>query len=292
MTNRVEIFVAIVDRVGKPGFQAGAASAIHDQFKTNKDGFSLVVQGAQTSTAIASVLSVGMMTAGAVPFINIVTNTLAGTVTFLKITADYKDGKTPELGDYMSLIGNVTGVLASFALLTSAPWTAAGFTAIALGSSLFGTYNSDLANNIQEKLQPIFEALINNDSTKENLTPVFTPSMLLTNTETTRTNLGGLIHVLNWHPDTTEITINTKPLLDFLNEQKRVQGSLPPPLSTAPQVPFNDPPHQDDGVSITGSIESLNGRPNSGPTPSLTTVFGSGQDKYACCSAPQQDKYK
>jgi len=78
-------------------------------------------------------------------------------VTFLKITADYKDGKTPELGDYMSLIGNVAGVLASFALLTSAPWTAAGFTAIALGSSLFGTYNSDLANNIQEKLQPIFE---------------------------------------------------------------------------------------------------------------------------------------
>lgn len=67
MTNRVEIFVAIVDRVGKPGFQAGAASAIHDQFKTNKDGFSLVVQGAQTSTAIASVLSVGMMTAGAAP---------------------------------------------------------------------------------------------------------------------------------------------------------------------------------------------------------------------------------
>ena len=121
MTNRVEIFVAMVDRVGKPGFQAGAASAIHDQFNTDKEGFSLVVQIAQTTTAVASVLSVTRMTAGAVPFINIVTNSLAGTVTFLKIVAEYRENQKLNYGDVVSLVGNVAGVVAGFALLSGAP---------------------------------------------------------------------------------------------------------------------------------------------------------------------------
>jgi len=75
MSKRFEIFVAMVDRIGKSGFNAGAAAAVHDQFNTDNQGFSLVVQTAQTSSAIASVLSVTQMTAGAVPFLNIVTNT-------------------------------------------------------------------------------------------------------------------------------------------------------------------------------------------------------------------------
>ena len=56
MSNRVEIFVAMVDRIGRPGFQAGAAAAVHDQFNTENQGFSLVVQGAQTGSAVAAVL--------------------------------------------------------------------------------------------------------------------------------------------------------------------------------------------------------------------------------------------
>lgn len=98
MSNRVEIFVAMVDRIGRPGFQAGAAAAVHDQFNTDNQGFSLVVQGAQTGSAVAAVLSITQMTAGAVPFINIVTNTLAGTVTFLKIVAEYKPGHELKVG--------------------------------------------------------------------------------------------------------------------------------------------------------------------------------------------------
>lgn len=196
MTKRVEIFVAMVDRVGNPGFQAGAAAAVHDQFTTDSQGFSLVVQTAQTASAIASVLSVTQMTAGAVPFLNIVTNTLAGTVTFLKIVAESKEGKEPKEGDYISLVGNVAGVVAGFALLAAAPYTAGVFTAVALGASLLGTYNSELAKNIATAIAPIMNSLKTHDISSEAPKPILAPNLAITNPETINNHFGGLIQVV------------------------------------------------------------------------------------------------
>lgn len=167
MSNKFEIFVAIVNKVEKPGFQAGAAAAIHDQFKTDNQGFSLVVQGSQTAGAIAAVLAVEKMTHSAVPFINIATNTLAGSVTFLKIVAEYKSDKKLNHGDIVSLVGNVAGIVAGFVLLAGFPAAATAFTAIALGATLFGAYKSQLAQDINEKIKPLFEMLVKNDIVQE-----------------------------------------------------------------------------------------------------------------------------
>ncbi|KYC24720.1 MULTISPECIES: hypothetical protein [Pseudomonas] len=287
MTNRVEIFVAMVDRVGRPGFQAGAAAAVHDQFKTDNQGFALVVQSAQTSSAIASVLSVTQMTAGAVPFINIVTNTLAGTVTFLKIVAEYQPNDEPNVGDYVSLVGNVAGVVAGFAILVGAPWVAGTFTAISLGTSLFGTYNSELAKQIQKAITPIMDALIKHDITKESATPVLAPSLVITDPQSIRDHFGGLIQVITWNPNTLEIKLDTRTLESFTITPPIIQhGGINPPI--APPTP----PATGGGATITVGIESINGQSPAGPIPSITTVVGGGQDKYACCSAPQQDKYR
>ncbi|HDS1767566.1 hypothetical protein QFA96_06185 [Pseudomonas sp. Ap32] len=287
MTKRVEIFVAMVDRVGKPGFQAGAAAAVHDQFTTDSQGFSLVVQTAQTASAIASVLSVTQMTAGAVPFLNIVTNTLAGTVTFLKIVAESKEGKEPKEGDYISLVGNVAGVVAGFALLAAAPYTAGVFTAVALGASLLGTYNSELAKNIATAIAPIMNSLKTHDISSEAPKPILAPNLVITNPETINNHFGGLIQVVTWHPDTLEIQLGTRRLELFqVNTwgQPVIYGGVNPPIQP--------PPSTSDGATITVGIDSINGQPPAGPRPSITTVIGGGQDKYACCSAPQQDKYR
>ncbi|MDD2150858.1 hypothetical protein NPS52_09440 [Pseudomonas putida] len=107
MSTRAELIVAVIDKTAKPVNNAGAAAAIHDQFNSDKTGFSLVIQAAQTTTAIASVISITHFAVGAVPFINIVTNTLSGTVTFLKIAADFKEGAEIKRGDVISLAGNV-----------------------------------------------------------------------------------------------------------------------------------------------------------------------------------------
>lgn len=287
MTKRVEIFVAMVDRVGRPGFQAGAAAAVHDQFNTDKQGFTLVVQGAQTTSAIASVLSVTQMTAGAVPFINIVTNTLAGTVTFLKIVAEYQPNDEPNVGDYVSLVGNVAGVVAGFAILIAAPWAALTFTAISLGASLIGTYNSELAERIQRTITPIINALIKHDITKETANPILAPNLTITDPQSIHEHFGGLIQVITWNPDTLEIKLDTRTLESFTIDQPIIQpGGVNPPIAPP------NPPANGGGASITIGIESINGQVPTGPTPSITTIIGGGQDKYACCSAPQQDKYR
>ncbi|MFJ4114109.1 hypothetical protein [Pseudomonas sp. NPDC089758] len=289
MNNRVEIFVAMVDRVGKPGFQAGAASAVHDQFNTDKKGFSLVVQGAQTSTAVASVLSVTLMTAGAVPFINIATNTLAGTVTFLKIVAEYNSKKELQIGDYVSLVGNVAGVVAGFALLLGSPLTAGFFTAVSLGASLIGTYNSELAKKIQKTaIDPIFNALKNNDVTREPTSPLIAPNLTITNPKSITAHFGGLITVITWNPTNHDIKLDTR-LLEHFKANSSTQPVIlgGGNLATPPSVP--QPPG---GATVTIGIESLNGQIPTGPKPSITVGVGGGQDQYACCIAPQQDKYR
>lgn len=126
MSTRAELIVAVIDKTAKPINQTGGAAAIHDQFNTDKTGFSLVIQTAQTTTAIASVVSVTHLPIGAVPFINIVTNTLSGTVTFLKVAADLKEGAEIKSGDVISLASNVAGIVASFAILAGAPLIAGG----------------------------------------------------------------------------------------------------------------------------------------------------------------------
>ncbi|WP_043204038.1 hypothetical protein [Pseudomonas putida] len=287
MTKRVEIFVAMVDRIGKPGFQAGAAAAIQDQFNTDKQGFALVVQGAQTSSAIASVLSVTQMTAGAVPFISIVTNTLAGTVTFLKIVAEYQSDDILKIDDYVTLVGNVAGVVAGFAILAGAPWIAGTFTVVSLGASLFGTYNSGLAKNIQNTINPVIDSLIKHDISKESTIPVIAPNLVVTDPQSINHHFGGLIQVITWHPDTLEIKLDTRTLESFTSTQPIIQpGGINPPV--APPTPSG----HEGGATITLGIESINGQPPPGPALSITTVVGGGQDKYACCSAPQQDKYR
>ncbi|HDS1710516.1 TPA: hypothetical protein ACHTCR_001712 [Pseudomonas putida] len=287
MSKRFEIFVAMVDRIGKSGFNAGAAAAVHDQFNTDNQGFSLVVQTAQTSSAIASVLSVTQMTAGAVPFLNIVTNTLAGTVTFLKIVAESKPGKEPNYGDYINLVGNVAGVVAGFALLAGAPLTAGVFTGVALGASLVGTYNSELAKNIATAIAPIMSSLKSHDISNETGTSILSPSLEITDPDAIKSHFGGLIQVITWHPDTLEIQLDTRKLDLFqINNgaQSLIYGGV--------NLPVQPPLPTGGGATITLGIESINGQPPVGPPPSITTIIGGGQDKYACCTAPQQDKYR
>jgi len=286
MTNRVEIFVAMVDRVGKPGFQAGAASAIHDQFNTDKEGFSLVVQSAQTTTAVASVLSVTRMTAGAVPFINIVTNSLAGTVTFLKIVAEYRENQKLNYGDVVSLVGNVAGVVAGFALLSGAPLAAGFFTAVSLGASLIGTYNSELAQRIQTTAtDSIINLLKTHDMAQEPSTPLIAPNLTVTDPSTIASHFGGLITAITWNPTTHDIKLDTRMLTEFETQS----GTQPAPLGGTNLTDTPSPPAD---ASLTIGIESLGGQQPAGPMPSITVGFGGGQDNYACCTAPQQDKYR
>ncbi|MBA1193327.1 hypothetical protein G7007_10685 [Pseudomonas entomophila] len=285
MSDRVELFVAVVDRVGRPGFQAGAAAAVHDQFNTDSQGFSLVVQGAQTTSAVAAVLSVAQMTAGAVPFINIVTNTLAGTVTFLKVVAEYTSSEKLNVGDVVSLVGNVAGVVASFAILAGAPGVAGFFTVVALGATLVGVYNSELAKNIRDAVAPIIDSLKNHDMAKEVSTPVLAPNLTVTDPQSIKHHFNGLIRVVTWHPETMEIKLDTRVLESYVISPPAIpHGGI--------NIPVAPPLANGGGNTITIGIESINGQPSVGPMPSITTVVGGGQDMYACCSAPQQDKYR
>jgi hypothetical protein len=288
MTNRVEIFVAMVDKVGSPVSKVGAAAAVHDQFKTDKQGFTLVVQGAQTGSTVASVLSVTQMTAGAVPFINITTNSLAGTVTFLKIVAEYRVNQKLNIGDFVSLVGNVAGVVAGFALLLGGPVTAGYFTTVSIGATLIGTYNSDLARKLKTiATDSIINALKNHDMASEPSTPLIAPNLTVTEPASITSHFGGLITVITWNPANHDIKLETRMLKEFKTNSGKPHIIIGGAISPVPPAATE----QLGEATLTIGIDSLGGQPPGGPTPSITVGFGAGQDKYACCTAPDQDKY-
>jgi hypothetical protein len=71
-------------------------------------------------------MSVTKLAGPYVPIVSIPANMVAGTITFLKIGVDVRDGKGFSYGDVISLIGNVAGVIAVFAVLVEAPFIVIG----------------------------------------------------------------------------------------------------------------------------------------------------------------------
>jgi len=306
MSTRAELIVAVIDKTAKPINQTGGAAAIHDQFNTDKSGFSLVVQTAQTTTAIASVISVTYFSIGAVPFINIVTNTLSGTVTFLKVAADLKEGAEINSGDIISLAGNVAGIVASFAILAGAPLIAGGATVVGVTATLYSTFNSDLAKPAYDKMAPLFTSLLRQNDLTGFAAPRIAPDFTLASPDQILSAHHGMITTVNWNPDSSDISLGTEPLSFPDSNQvhtaptgsETLNSTQPPPLSgnsssgSVAVTPTPDIPAPD--ATLTISIESINGVKSSDPTPSITVPIDDNQDNqdnYICCSSAQQDQY-
>lgn len=272
MSQRVEIFVGVVEKVSGPVSKGGATSALVDQFNTDRTGFTLVNQTAQTGAAVAGVISVTKLTVGFVPFLNISTNTMTGTTTFLKIVAEYKSGEAFKSGDYISLIGNVAGVVAGFALLGGAIGLAGGFTAVAIGTTLFGVYDSGLAQSIYNNLiSPVLQALKSEEINYYGDAVWVAPDLKLVSVSRISADYTNLIAAVKWDPNTNSVTLDSTDFGAFPDSEAGGVafggGSMGPP-GVIPQLP-----------DVVGRVDI-----------SIATV--NGQDQYACCIAPQQDKYR
>ncbi|MDD2075349.1 hypothetical protein NPS45_16160, partial [Pseudomonas putida] len=263
-------------------------------------------QTAQTTTAIASVVSVTHLPIGAVPFINIVTNTLSGTVTFLKVAADLKEGAKIKSGDVISLASNVAGIVASFAILAGAPLIAGGATVVGVTATLYSIFNSDLAKAAYDKMAPLFTSLLSQGNLTGFTAPRIAPDFTLASPDQILSTHQGMITTVNWNPDSSEISLGTEPLSfpDSSQAHTAPTGSetfnstQPPPLSgnsssnsvavtSTPDIPAPD-------ATLTISIESIDGIKSPDQAPSITVPIDDNQDNqdnYICCSSAQQDQY-
>lgn len=280
MSGRIEIFVGVVEKVSGPAAQAGATSAVVDQFNSDAKGFALVNQGAQTGAAIAAVLSIAPLTSGAVPFFNIATNTLAGTTTFLKIVAEYKSKHEFNSGDVISLVGNVAGVLGGFVVLgVGSPLLGAGFTVAAIGAIGHSVYNSQLGVNLYNAVvAPVLNSLKEKDANAGKSQDWITPTLKVVGARELLTNFQNQLAVVEWDPSND--TVKLKPY-DFFWSEGGGGG----------------------GGGGRGTAAAGGGGKTQGPAPALPEVVpridiyiesinGEAQDIYICCSAGvQQDRY-
>lgn len=213
MARTVEIILGYVEA---PVAAGAAATSIADQYDSDKSGFDLVNQSAQTGAAVAGVTSIVKLTAGFTPFLNIKTNTLAATTVLLKITARYKTKQEFETGDVLSLIGNVAGIVGGITLLAGASSAAVAFTAVGVGANAFGVFNSDVAKKLYHSaIIPVLEKYFVADTNAVFPDYWVAPDLTLASLNQIIASYSGGIAVSQWNPDTHDVSLGSNSVYIF-----------------------------------------------------------------------------
>ena len=210
MARTVEIILGYVEA---PVAVGAASTSIVDQYDSDKSGFALVNQSAQTGAAVAGVTQIVKLTAGFTPFLNIKTNTLAATTVLLKITARYQTKKEFETGDVLSLIGNVAGIVGGITLLAGAGSAATVFTGIGVVASAAGILNSDVVGKLYEStVAPVLEKYFVSDNNAMYPDYWVAPGLTLASLDQIIASYSGGIAVSQWDPDTHDVSLGTNPI--------------------------------------------------------------------------------
>lgn len=217
MAGKIDIIVGVVDKTSNGVGQINAGTSLVDQYNTDKTGFSLVNQSAQTGVAvIAAVTSVVELTKGMVPFLSIPTNTLAGTVTFLKISAEYKATQTFQSGDVISLVGNVVGVAAGFTLLAAGAGAASTILVGAgVVATLAGVVQSDALKNLYTSLvAPVVERYFNNTPSAVYPEHWLAPDLQLVPFDMITGVYSGNVAAVHWSPASNSVSLSRSQFIE------------------------------------------------------------------------------
>lgn len=274
MAGKIEIIVGLVDKTDKGVGGTYASTSLIDQYHTNKNGFELVSQSSQTGVAVvAAVTSIVQLTKGFVPFLNVQTNAVAGTMVFLKITAQYKEKGTFDEGDLVSLVGNVTGVVAGITLLVGSGSAASVFIAAGVGASVYGIVKSQAMSNLfNSMVLPIWNQYFRDTPNVSYQDYWVAPDLKLVPLAEIIATYRNQIAVSHWDPRVDSVTLSSGSYHDDVTSDTGLGGDViqgggipfPPLTIPKPERPIEN---------IEISIESINGQ--------------STQDGYGCVSGTQ-----
>ncbi|WP_422417109.1 hypothetical protein [Pseudomonas sp. GZD-222] len=271
MAGKVEIFVGLVGKADKNVGIANAGTSVIDQYTTDKKGFELVNQSAQTGVSVvATVTSIVQLTKGFVPFLNIQTNALAGTMMFLKITAEYKGNTKFKTGDAVSLVGNVAGIAAGITLLVAGPGLAASaFVAAGVVTSLYGIFTSEAVTNFfNSTVLPVWNQNFKNKPSATYPDYWVAPDLKLVPLAEIIARYGNQVAVSHWDPRVNTVKVSRG--LRGGGASGSVPGGSYAGGSVMPPLVIPRPERPSENIDIF--IESINGQP---------------QDGYGCCSGSQ-----
>jgi hypothetical protein len=128
-TKPAQTVLAIADdAVGK----AVLADNIVQRHNSNAEGFTLVNQYGQLIASFASATKI-------LAPVSVQANTFAASVTFLHIVVELEETQELNVGDTVTLIGNISGIVATVAIMAgTAPVTATVATGFAVAAGVYG----------------------------------------------------------------------------------------------------------------------------------------------------------
>ena len=264
MAGKAELIVGVIN---DGATVASGATAISDQFITNSQGMVLLNQSAQTGAVIASVMSVTKLAGPYVPIISMPGNIVAGTITFLKIGVDFKEGRGVSEGDVYSLVGNVAGVIATFAVLAGAGTAAVGVLAgLTVGASLLSIYKSETFSKIMSGAKDFFS----HTPSESYLDYICAPDMKIVDQNTIRKSYANMMLACNWISETGELLPSAVVVPDKNDGGGSGGGGAVFGGAPGPSGPMITPPPHD--VANIGLSIIVNGE-----------TYDAG-DQYGCCT--------
>lgn len=263
MAGKTEIIIGVINDGATVG---SGATAISDQFIMNSQGMELVSQTAQAGAVIASITSVTKLAGPYVPIISMPGNIIAGTITFLKVGVDVREGREISPGDVLSLVGNVAGIIGTFAILVGA---ASGFVAVAavvsVGASLLSIIRSETLKRIMKSAGDFF----GNNPSDNYLDYRCAPDMKIVDRNTLRLAYANMMLSCNWISATGELQPFSTVAPDLGNGIGGgfIGGTYTPSRPVLPSPP--PPPHNVGNVGISIIVGG--------------NTYDAG-DEYGCCT--------
>ncbi|MBV6827265.1 hypothetical protein [Pseudomonas sp. PD9R] len=296
MAGKAVIIVGVVN----DGITVGSgATAVADQFRVNGTGMVLLNQSAQTGAVIASVTSVTKLAGPYVPIVSMPANIVAGTITFLKIGIDIRDGAEIKVGDVISLVGNVAGVIAIMAILGgAAPALVAGLAIVTIITGVASIVGSEIIKKITTNAAGFF----NDNPMDSYLDYACAPDMQIVHRNTLRDAYANQMLSCQWISETGEL--QAAPIafpdegLGVIRDAGGEGAGIEVEVEEA-EVEVEAEPHGSNGGGIGSSFYPPTVPVIPAPLPEIIPVvtigpldFGGGVDnsndngdEYGCCSS-------
>ena len=126
-----KLLTATVENISTVTSATGMTNSVITSIQNHDQNFTLVNDVSQVIAVVTNIIPITAP-------IRIQTNTFAAATVFLKIEVDVEEGQEINPGDVVTLVGNLSGVVAAVAVLILAPEVALVATAIAVAADIAG----------------------------------------------------------------------------------------------------------------------------------------------------------
>lgn len=241
------------------------AQSIIDSYQRNPGDFRIIVvhsrQKPISGAVAARICGIERQTVGPLGLINVATNTFAGAATFLKIVVDFENNEEMQAGDIISVVGNETGVVCTFAIMATGEREGQDdHTVAALGASATGVRGLSweaVSNGIWNRIaKPVWRKYFLDQFSASYPRSLLAPDLSMRTYAEIQSNCNGEVTAVGVNFDTGDVRVFPQPISSYIEASGGYTSGGRVYILFPPDWVGDTPPH---GAVEIGDLASIQG---------------------------------